>query len=49
MDKRYELFCLADPLFYDSPNRSRAAQRNFAAAAAQRHQAGPGPISASGK
>ena len=32
MDKRYELFCLADPLFYDSPNGSRAAQRNFAVA-----------------
>ena len=32
MDKRYELFCLTDPLFYDSPNRSRAAKRNFAAA-----------------
>ena len=32
MDKRYELFCLADPLFYDSPGRSRAAGRDFAAA-----------------
>ena len=32
MDKRYELFCLADPLFYDSPNGSSAAQRHFAAA-----------------
>jgi tRNA A-37 threonylcarbamoyl transferase component Bud32 len=32
MDKRYELFCLADPLFYDSPDGSQAAQRNFAAA-----------------
>jgi hypothetical protein len=32
VDKRYELFCLTDPLFYDSPNRSRAAKRNFAAA-----------------
>jgi tRNA A-37 threonylcarbamoyl transferase component Bud32 len=32
VDKRYELFCLADPLFYDSPNGSRAAQRNFAVA-----------------
>ena len=32
MDKRYELFCLADPLFYDSPNGSNAAQRHFAAA-----------------
>ncbi len=32
MDKRYELFCLADPLFYDSPNRSGAADRCFAAA-----------------
>ena len=32
MDKRYELFCLADPLFYDSPNRSSAAGRHFAVA-----------------
>jgi Protein kinase domain len=32
VDKRYELFCLADPLFYDTPNGSRAASRNFAAA-----------------
>ena len=32
MDKRYELFCLADPLFYDSPNRSGAADRCFAVA-----------------
>ncbi len=40
MDKRYELFCLADPLFYDSPNGSRPAspngsrpaERDFAAA-----------------
>ena len=32
MDKRYELFCLADPLFYDSPSVSRAARRNFAVA-----------------
>jgi hypothetical protein len=31
VDKRYELFCLADPLFYDSPNGSSAAQRKFAA------------------
>lgn len=29
MDKRYELFCLADPLFYDSPHRSRAAEQEF--------------------
>ena len=32
MDKRYELFCLADPLFYDSPNSSRVARREFAVA-----------------
>ena len=32
VDKRYELFCLADPLFYDSPNRSGAADRCFPAA-----------------
>ncbi len=32
LDKRYELFCLTDPLFYDSPNGSSAAQRHFAAA-----------------
>jgi tRNA A-37 threonylcarbamoyl transferase component Bud32 len=32
VDKRYELFCLADPLFYDSPNRSGAADRCFAVA-----------------
>jgi Protein kinase domain len=32
VDKRYELFCLADPLFYDSPNRSSAAERRFAVA-----------------
>jgi tRNA A-37 threonylcarbamoyl transferase component Bud32 len=32
VDKRYELFCLADPLFYDSPNGTSAAQRHFAAA-----------------
>ena len=32
VDKRYELFCLADPLFYDSPNRSSAAERHFAVA-----------------
>jgi hypothetical protein len=32
MDKRYELFCLADPIFYDSPSGSEAASRNFAAA-----------------
>jgi hypothetical protein len=32
VDKRYELFCLADPLFYDTPNGSRAARRSFAAA-----------------
>ncbi len=31
LDKRYELFCLADPLFYDSPSASQAAQRSFAA------------------
>jgi tRNA A-37 threonylcarbamoyl transferase component Bud32 len=31
VDKRYELFCLADPLFYDSPNRSGTADRCFAA------------------
>jgi hypothetical protein len=33
MEKRYELFCLADPLFYDSPSGSEAASRKFAAAA----------------
>jgi predicted Ser/Thr protein kinase len=33
VDKRYELFCLADPLFYDSPNGSAAASPSFAAAA----------------
>jgi tRNA A-37 threonylcarbamoyl transferase component Bud32 len=33
VDKRYELFCLADPLFYDSPNRSSAGERHFAVAA----------------
>jgi tRNA A-37 threonylcarbamoyl transferase component Bud32 len=33
VDKRYETFCLAGPLFYDSPNSSPAARRNFAAAA----------------
>jgi hypothetical protein len=32
VDKRYELFCLADPLFYDTPNGSRAARRTFTAA-----------------
>jgi tRNA A-37 threonylcarbamoyl transferase component Bud32 len=32
VDKRYELFCLADPLFYDSPSSSRAAGREFAVA-----------------
>jgi hypothetical protein len=32
VDKRYELFCLADPLFYDSPNRAVAAERGFMAA-----------------
>ena len=34
MDKRYEdaLLGLADPLFYDSPNGSSAAQRHYAAA-----------------
>ena len=32
MDKRYELFCLADPLFYDSPSGTRAARRGFRAA-----------------
>ncbi len=32
MDKRYELFCLADPLFYDSPSSSRAAKQEFAVA-----------------
>lgn len=32
MDKRYELFCLTDPLFYDSPNGGKAAQRCFTAA-----------------
>ena len=32
MDKRYEMFCLADPLFYDSPSRSGAADRHFAVA-----------------
>ncbi|HTZ22791.1 MAG TPA: class III lanthionine synthetase LanKC [Streptosporangiaceae bacterium] len=33
MDKRYELFCLADPLFYDSPDASEASGPGFAAAA----------------
>ena len=32
MDKRYELFCLADPTFYDSPSGSEAASRDFTAA-----------------
>jgi tRNA A-37 threonylcarbamoyl transferase component Bud32 len=32
VDKRYELFCLADPLFYDSPSSSRAAKQEFAVA-----------------
>ena len=32
MDKRYELYCLADPLFYDSPNASETASRGFEAA-----------------
>jgi Protein kinase domain len=31
LDKRYESFCLAGPLFYDSPNRSPAARQDFAA------------------
>ncbi len=35
MDKRYELFCLADPLFYDSPSGAAAARRDFAIAARQ--------------
>ncbi len=26
MDKQYELYCLADPLFYDLPDRGRAAE-----------------------
>src|SRR6185437_1578547 len=33
MDKRYELFCLADPAFYDSPGASEPARRDFTAAA----------------
>jgi predicted Ser/Thr protein kinase len=33
MDKRYELFCIADPLFYDSPHANAAARRDFTAAA----------------
>ena len=32
MDKRYELYCLADPLFYDSPHGVELAQRKFAVA-----------------
>jgi tRNA A-37 threonylcarbamoyl transferase component Bud32 len=32
VDKRYELFCLADPLFYDSPGSSQAAKQEFAVA-----------------
>jgi tRNA A-37 threonylcarbamoyl transferase component Bud32 len=32
VDKRYELFCLADPLFYDSPGSSQAAKQGFAVA-----------------
>jgi tRNA A-37 threonylcarbamoyl transferase component Bud32 len=32
VDKRYELYCLADPLFYDSPNVSASARRSFAVA-----------------
>lgn len=29
MDKRYELYCLADPLFYDSPARSNRGGGDF--------------------
>lgn len=32
LDKRYELFCLADSLFYDSPSSSRAARQELAVA-----------------
>jgi Protein kinase domain len=32
VDKRYELFCLADPLFYDSPDGSEASIPGFATA-----------------
>jgi hypothetical protein len=48
VDKRYELFCLADPLFYDSPDSSEAANQGFAAAPARFRTAGCGSASATG-
>ncbi|MBO0776784.1 MAG: lantipeptide synthetase, partial [Actinobacteria bacterium] len=30
MDKRYELYCVADPLFYDSPAQSNRGGEDFA-------------------
>jgi serine/threonine protein kinase len=40
MDARYEPFCFADPLFYDSPERWQRTAPDFAAAAAGRPPAG---------
>ena len=36
MDKQYELYCLADPLFYDVPERGRAVAANLDFAVARR-------------
>ena len=32
MEKQYELYCLADPLFYDAPDRGRGRTADFAVA-----------------